>query len=354
MKTSRSKGARISAAADPVRYAAALTFGLIIALAFMLATTFSAAANPDRWRAEGWSSTDFEKTSIDFSEILDGGPPRDGIPSIDDPVFKSAEEAADAPLPIGPMEPVVSLEINGDARAYPVRVLMWHEIVNDTVGGVPVTVTYCPLCNTALAFERQFDGVTHDFGTTGKLRNSDLVMYDRQTDSWWQQFTGEAIVGEKLGTVLKGVPVRMEAFAKFRERVPDGKVQVPDTRSSRFYGSNPYVNYDQAARPFLFRGDLPTDIEPMARVVMFEGDQGAKAVSLTHLRDVGKLEVDGVVLAWEAGQNSALHTSKISDGRDVGNVTVQRKSGDDLNDIVHHVTFAFAYRAFVPDGVILQ
>ena len=99
-------------------------------------------------------------------------------------------------------EPVIGLVVNGDARAYPLKILIWHEIVNDTVGGVPVTVTYCPLCNSAIVFERTVDGRVLDFGTTGKLRNSDLVMYDRQTESWWQQFSGTAIVGAMTGTKL--------------------------------------------------------------------------------------------------------------------------------------------------------
>jgi len=142
--------------------------------------------------AEAQFSTDFSKHSVPYSEILSGGPPKDGIPAIDEPKFVSVDEA-DAWL--RPQEPVILVQVGDDARAYPVQILMWHEIVNDTIGGVPVVVTYCPLCNTGIAFERT-QGQVLDFGTTGRLRYSNLVMYDRQTETWWQQATGEAIAGE--------------------------------------------------------------------------------------------------------------------------------------------------------------
>jgi hypothetical protein len=150
-----------------------------------------------RWRAE-WPQTDFSRHSVPFEEIISGGPPKDGIPSIESPSFVTAAEA-DLPGE----EPVIGLVLDGDARAYPLRILMWHEIVNDEVGGVPVAVTYCPLCNTGIVFDRRIEGRVLEFGTTGKLRKSDLVMYDRQTESWWQQFLGEAIVGELTGTWLE-------------------------------------------------------------------------------------------------------------------------------------------------------
>lgn len=159
---------------------------------------FSAAANPPFWRSE-WPKTDFSKHSVDYQEIIGGGPPRDGIPSIDMPSF---EPLADVSGYRG-SEPVIGLEINGDRRAYPLGILTWHEIVNDVVGGVPVAVTYCPLCNAAIVFDRRLAGAVLDFGTTGKLRHSDLIMYDRQSESWWQQFSGEAIVGARLGSVLE-------------------------------------------------------------------------------------------------------------------------------------------------------
>ncbi|MEE8144445.1 MAG: DUF3179 domain-containing (seleno)protein, partial [Kiloniellales bacterium] len=147
-------------------------FALLGVAAFVwLVVVPVASADPDYWRWE-WPQTDFTKTSIDFDEILSGGPPKDGIPSIDNPKFVPVSEMHD----MGPLEPVIGLVINGDARAYPLRILTWHEIANDVVGGVPVVVTYCPLCNSAIVFDSRVDGVATEFGTTGKLRNSDLVM----------------------------------------------------------------------------------------------------------------------------------------------------------------------------------
>ncbi len=135
-------------------------------MVLLLAGATAALAGPATWRYE-WPKTDFSKHSIDLDEIFSGGPPKDGIPSIDEPRFASVAETSE----LGAKEPVIGLTIEGDARAYPLRVLTWHEIVNDVVGGVPVAVTYCPLCNSAIVFDRRVDGRATEFGTTGKLRN---------------------------------------------------------------------------------------------------------------------------------------------------------------------------------------
>ena len=129
--------------------------------------------------ARGWE-TDFSRHTVPYGEILSGGPPRDGIPPIDDPRFTTPEDASKW---LGDQEPVIAFELNDDARAYPLQILTWHEIVNDVVGGVPVSATFCPLCNAAIVFDRRLDGVVYDFGTSGKLRKSDLIMWDRQTES---------------------------------------------------------------------------------------------------------------------------------------------------------------------------
>jgi hypothetical protein len=150
----------------------------------------------------GWQ-TDFSQHSVPLSEFQSGGPPRDGIPPIDNPRYVSP---AEADTWLAPDEPVIAVALEQDdehvvARAYPLQILLWHEIVNDTLGETPVTVTFCPLCYTAVAYDRRLEpgGTIYDFGTTGNLRHSDLVMWDRQTESWWQQFSGEAIVGELTG-----------------------------------------------------------------------------------------------------------------------------------------------------------
>ena len=315
-----------------------------IAIATLL-ISMPAQSNPDRWKSEGWKKTDFAKSSINFNEILSGGPPKDGIPSIDKPQFKSIADITN----IAEQAPVIGLTIDGDARAYPLSVLMWHEIVNDTVGKKPVTVTYCPLCNAALVFERTVNGQILDFGTTGKLRNSDLVMYDRQSETWWQQFTGEAIVGEMLGTELALVPSRLESFGEFKKRHPDGKVLVPNNPAKRNYGRNPYVGYDSAARPFLYRGAMPEGINPMARVVMVRTGAQPHAISLALLRDKKTVDLAGIQLSWRPGQASALDTSEIAKGRDVGTVLAQKRGGDGkLRDVPYDVTFAFVFHAFHP------
>jgi hypothetical protein len=202
---------------------------------------------------------------VEFKSITSGGPPRDGIPPIDNPKFIPVSEP---PEYMNDSEPVVTVEINGEAKAYPVAILMWHEIVNDEVGGVPVTVTFCPLCNTALVFDRRIGDVVYDFGTSANLRKSDLVMWDRQTDSWWQQITGEAIVGEMTGTKLTFIPSPMVSWAEFRDAQPNGQLLSRETGVGRNYNGAPYAGYDQLGNePFLFTGRIDPRLESVARVV---------------------------------------------------------------------------------------
>jgi hypothetical protein len=312
-------------------------------------------ANPSSWRSE-WPRTDFSKHIVPFAEIKSGGPPRDSIPSINTPRFEQLARGKPSGWSsrLADAEPVISLAIDGEARAYPLRILLWHEIVNDTVAGRPVAVTYCPLCNTALVFDRTIDGQVLDFGTTGKLRNSDLVMYDRQSESWWQQFTGEAIVGAMASRELRLVPSRLESFQRFRERFPDGQVLVPNTPGVRNYGRNPYVGYDATGRrPYLYDGGLPEGIDPMERVVAVETAPGLhEAWSLGLLRRHGTIRTDDLVLTWEAGQSSALDRASVAEGRDIGNVTVQRERDGSLVDVPYDVPFAFAFHAFRPRSPI--
>ncbi len=319
-------------------------------MSFCCLNALMAGANSDLWRSEGWK-TDFSKTKVKFEEILSGGPAKDGIPAIDDPKFVSIANTVD----LGKNEPVISVAINGKARAYPLRVLMWHEIVNDELSGIPITVTYCPLCNSAIVFKRTVGGAVLDFGTTGKLRNSDLVMYDRQTESWWQQFTGEAIVGAFIGTELETIPVRVEGFGLFKKRFPDGEVLVPNNPKARRYGDNPYIRYDSRNKPFpFFQGDLPEGIEPMARVLVFKNKGKPVAVALTHLQKKKRLKIDNIVIDWEAGQNSALDSSEINKGKDVGNVVVREFLNGKAKDIVYDVTFAFVAHSFHKGISIIQ
>ncbi|QGX98734.1 DUF3179 domain-containing protein [Roseovarius faecimaris] len=298
-----------------------------------------AQADPEFWKHE-WPETNFGKTSVgNWVEILSGGPPKDGIPAIDGPVFIAAGDETG----IDGREPVITVELGGPPRAYPIRYLTWHEIVNDEVAGMPVAVTFCPLCNSAMVFDRRTKHGTLSFGVSGKLRNSDMVMYDRQTESWWQQATAEAIVGDLTGTTLMQLPSWMESWDQFRERNPDGLVMAePDF--PRRYGQNPYRGYDSLTKPFLYNGENPPHgIPPLVRVVRV----GARAWPLTRLREAGRISEAGVVLSWEAGQASALDTSRIASGKDVGTVRVRDDQG---RDVPHDLLFAFAFHAFWPDG----
>jgi hypothetical protein len=302
-----------------------------------------AAEPPAGWTAE-WPRTDFSKSTVPLEEIR-SVIRKDSIPAIDDPQFVPVADALKSGL--GENEPVIALSIAGDARAYPLRILTWHEIVNDRVGGTPVAVTYCPLCNSALVFDRRLDGRVLSFGTTGKLRHSDLVMYDRETESWWQQYVGEGLVGAMAGRRLATIPMRIESVARFQRRHPDGKVLIPNDPAHRDYGRNPYRRYDSSAKPFLFDGPLPEGVPPLERVVVVDGT----AWTLSFLKKRRRIEQGDLVITWEEGQNSALDTESIKDGRDVGNVVVQRRGGDGgLADAVYDVSFAFAFRAFFPQG----
>lgn len=314
----------------------------------LIATNVAATADPERWEKAGWR-TDFSKAEVPFEEILSGGPPKDGIPSIDDPVFVPVSEAklyADS-------EPVIEIPLEGlEPRAYPLSVLIFHEIVNDTISGRPLAITYCPLCNSAVVFERTIDGEVVEFGTTGMLRHSDLVMYDRATESWWQQFTGRAIVGTHAGDKLTMVPSRVVSFSDFRERHPDGRVLVPNDVNMRPYGRNPYVGYDGRSEPYpFFQGDLPEGIDPMARVVVVRRGEEVTAIALSHLRQEGEIGVEGITLTWRAGVNSVLDTAAVAQGSDVGGVSVVEDATRE--PLVHDVTFAFVVKAFHPEASIL-
>lgn len=291
----------------------------------------------------GWQ-TDFTKHSVPLSDFSSGGPPRDGIPPIDEPTFVTAAEA-DAWLEA--TEPVIHLAIGDDVRAYPLQILMWHEIVNDAIAGRPVAVTFCPLCNTAIAFDRRVGDRTLDFGTTGNLRNSDLVMWDRQTESWWQQITGEAIVGELTGQQLEMLPVTIVAWDEFRQRFPDGQVLSRETGYRRNYGSNPYVGYDQIDQPpFLYDGPLDGRLPPKERVVTVsrDGEDVAYPFSVLSEQHVIADSVGGqpIVILFQPGTASALDAASLADGRDVGATGVYLPEVDG-----QHLTFTWQDEAFV-------
>lgn len=313
----------------------------LILAALVLAPLAAVAAEVPAWWKAAWPRTDFSRIDVDPAEIISGGPPKDGIPAITGPeMIPVAEETR-----LAPREPVMVLEMEGEtARAYPVRYLMWHEIVNDEVGGIPVAVTFCPLCNSGLIFDRRIQGRVLEFGVSGLLRFSDMVMYDRETESWWQQFTAEAIVGEMVGARLTTLPALLEGWESFRRRHPDGLVMAEPRRYARQYGFNPYVGYD-SAEPFLYRGEPPPfGIDPVSRVVRV----GRRAWPLGRLVEAGEIIESGLRLVWEEGQASALDAGRIGEGREVGNVRVYDAATG--RPVPFEVVFAFAFHAFVPDG----
>lgn len=323
-----------------------LTPLLLLAVLIAAPSGYGALAGdiPTSWRYE-FPKADFTILNVDPDEIMSGGPPRDGIPPIDSPEY---EPAATYELPA--TEPVIGIELNGEMRAYPVRVLMWHEIANDELGGVPISVTFCPLCNAAIVFDRRFEGQVLDFGTTGKLRNSDLVMYDRQTESFWQQAIGTGIVGQMTGKELDVLPARLESWQNFLARANShATVLVPNSGSFRSYGSNPYVGYDTASFPFLYRGEVADNVKPLERVVTTPARE--YAYSLAYIRENGSVTAsDGTVFTWTEGQNSALDSRRIQDGHDVGNITAI-KNGEDA---AYFVEFAFTFHAFTPGVEIIN
>jgi hypothetical protein len=337
----------------------------------------------------GWE-TDFSKHSVPLSEFQSGGPPRDGIPPVDEPKPTLQQDADEW---LADREPVLAVEVGDQVRAYPLQILVWHEIVNDTLGGRPIAVTYCPLCNSSLVFDRRVGGRILTFGTTGNLRNSDLVMWDRQTESWWQQLTAEAVVGDLTGTRLTVLPSQTLSWADFKRIHPGGDVLSRDTGVERNYGSNPYAGYDQPdSDPFLFEGEPDDRLPPKERVVAIFAQDETVVVPFSRLarQPVLQAEAGGrpVVVVYKRGVVSPLDDPSIADSRDVGtaaafdarlegrtlsferrgNGFVDRETGsrwdiagravggqlagERLSPVRHYEQFWFALAAFVHDARI--
>lgn len=262
---------------------------------------------------------------VDPDEIISGGPPPDGIPPIDDPKFEPVSQV----VWLDEGEPVIALDVGGDARAYPLQILTWHEIANDEVGGVPVSVTFCPLCNTPVVFERPVvQGEVTTFGTSGKLYLSNLVMYDRATESYWPQALGQAVMGPLTGTRLELVPAQIVSWGDFRRAFPAARVLSRDTGFDRPYGQNPYPGYDDVDnQPFLFRGEVDGRLAAVERILGVR--IGGEVVAFPYFR-LEKVAEDGVavvnteiggepvVVVWKAGTLSALDDSVIAASREVG------------------------------------
>ena len=331
---------------------------------------------------------DFPDPLIDLDDLLPGGPPPNGIPSIDYPLFQPVAEVDW----LDEDEPVLSLTIDDKTKAYPIRIMMSHEIVNDRLAGVPVAVTYCPFCNSGVAFERTVAGETTTFKVSGKLYADNPVMYDRLTESLWPQLTGRASVGALTGTQLESIPVGAVGWAQFREEHPDARVLSRSTGHDRDYLTNPYLGYDDPDSEPLFAlpADPDTRLPVKARVVGVGEGKDAVAVSRDLLADRGVQHVEvgqkRVVLWHWPGQVSALDTREIPDGAEIGSVAAVAANfgggaldftrtddgtfrdqqtwpvwnlfgraetgplvGEQLPAVEHLDTFRFAWAAFQPD-----
>lgn len=295
-----------------------LAFGLLI-VTHSIRSTAQGDGNCHPINISSNWSTDFCNGDIDFNDVLSGGPPKDGIPSVANPAMESIDDAREW---LVDRSPVIAVEIDGEARAYPQAILMWHEIANDEIAGVPIAVTFCPLCNSSITYDRRVNGEVLDFGVSGLLRNSDMIMFDRQTESWWQQLTGIGLVGDYAETVLEFVPSQVISFGQFAERYPDGWVMSRDTGHNRDYGRNPYQGYD-SGRPFLFDGEIDDRLDSaVAHVLATDINDMPKAYPFDLIREDGVINdtigESSIVIFYQSGVASALGDAVIDNARDIG------------------------------------
>ena len=296
----------------------------ILALPLLLATTSPAAA-------ADYLGFDVANALVPAGQIVRGGPPRDGIPSIDRPEFIAPDKARymrDDDL-------VVSLTVGGQTRAYPLRILVWHEIVNDTIGGQPVAVTYCPLCGTAMVFDRRYDGRELTFGVSGLLYQSDVLMYDRQTESLWSQLGLKAVAGRMAGQELAWLPAEHLTWKAWREKYPDGRVLSTRTGHDRDYDNLPYGGYEKTPRTMFpvpqTRHDLP--VKEWVAGVIVNGQARAYRLS--------QLPRDGIVRDMVNG--AAL---RLAFAHDTRSLTVMRE--DTGTEVPFTYVYWFAWQAFYP------
>ncbi|SES86394.1 Protein of unknown function [Methanococcoides vulcani] len=281
---------------------------------------------------------------VDPNDIVSGGPPMDGIPSLDDPEYVTVEEADSW---IEDNELVLALVYNETKRVYPLQIMVWHEIVNDHINGEPILITYCPLCGSGIAYERTIDGEEVEFGTSGKLYNSNLVMYDRKTNSYWTQIGGQAIVGELTGMELNAISIETVVWRDWKVAHPDSEVLSQNTGFSRPYGNDPYGNYYENSILLFPVENSDTTIHPKTVVFGIELDGMFKAYREDELIELGTIEdtVDGVDILVERDE--------------VGIVTITNQ--DTGEEIVKERDFWFAWYAFhpetelyLPEGVVLE
>ena len=314
-----------------------LVFGTLSLMAQSNISTIDDRSSKLKRVTATWT-TNWKKHNVPYDELLSGGPPRDGIPPIDNPEFVNVNDAKNW---IKDNEPVVFVKINNKVKAYPIQILIWHEIVNDTLGNKEISVTFCPLCNSTIVFDRNLNGKLYDFGTSGLLRNSDLVMWDRQSETLWQQFTGVAIIGELTGEKLTMLPSSMISFKDYYTAYPEGKVLSKKTGHYRAYGNNPYVGYDDINNsPFLYNDPIDKRLRPMQRVVTISGENSSKAYTYPILKSKkvvnDSFEGKNIVVFYKTGTTSALDGRHIASSRDVGTTAV-------FSSVLDGVTLEFVY-----------
>jgi len=362
---------------------------LLLSISFLFSTSDSRSFSL-KYHTFGWE-TNWKKHSINYDELLSGGPSRDGIPPIDSPKFETIKQAS---IWIKDNEPLIFVKIKNQTKAYPLQVLIWHEIVNDTLLNKKISVTFCPLCNASIVFDRNINGKIYDFGTSGLLRHSDLVMYDRQTESLWQQFTGNAIVGDMLGIELKQINSSIVSFKDIKQNYPNTLILSKDTGYSRDYGRNPYSGYDDINQsPFMLKKATDPRLEPMRRVATVSLDNKNKAYSYKIVKNKkvvnDKFEEKKLVLFYKDKIVSALDKSQISKSKDVGSVVIYSRvldgktydfyykngfydkqtnskwnifgeavkgklKGKKLSPIIHGSHFWFAWAVFKPNTIIYK
>ena len=303
-----------------------------LALGVLLAAT-SGQAGAGIFSSTRKNGFDLSQATIPIDDIRRGGPPRDGIPSIDDPKFVSVE-AADAFLEDDNL--VLSLVGEGFARAYPRRILEHHEIVNDIVGGAPLVISYCPLCGTAMVFDRAVRGRVLEFGVSGLLYQSDVLMYDRQTESLWSQIGSAAVSGDLVGTPLHWLPSRMVRWRSWKAEHPEGEVLSRDTGHRRDYSRSAYAAYYSSSRTMFpvdrHRDDLDTKEWVFGLVV----DGQAKAYRVAALPD-GRALSDVV-----GGKEIRIRFEQES-------LSFEAQEADSGEEIPHTLAYWFAWQAFHPE-----
>lgn len=342
---------------------------IVIATVVIAIVLVSFPAQTDVPKVTASNSANNSGPLVPLEKIVSGGPPKDGIPSIDNPKFVSVEKATfmeDGDIIIG-------LQHNGVTKAYPLKILVWHEIVNDDIGGVPVAVTYCPLCFTNVVFERVIDGNTVEFGTSGKLYNSNLVMYDRSSDSYWSQAMAKGIVGKYSGYELKRIPFDLAYWNDWKQLYPNTLVLSTDTGSTRPYGVDPYGDYYTNPSIYFPVEHKDDRLGPKEVVMGFEHNNNYKAYKLSDMEkqkvvndSIGEEKIvlvslypfmtraydrtiEGKVLEFQMNDNKLMDKQTSSEWNFDGRAVSGSSQGKQLTRLALDPSFWFSWTAFHPD-----